>query len=66
MPHLWIWLVVVLFLVTPMVAGKLSTAGSPDLWMAFGAALCVLIISKARGLRPNAACCADGTAGRGG
>ena len=48
MPAVWAWLTVLLFLLTPVVVWQISGAGGPDLWLAFGTILAVIVISDAR------------------
>jgi hypothetical protein len=42
----WAWLCALIFLLTPVVFWQISTAGAPDIWMAFFATLAVLTISS--------------------
>lgn len=44
----WAWVAALAFLLTPVVFWQISTAGAPDLWMAFFATVRVLVISRAR------------------
>jgi hypothetical protein len=44
----WAWLVALAFLLTPVVFWQVSTAGAPDIWMAFFATTGVLAITRAR------------------
>ena len=45
----WAWLVALAFLLNPVVFWQISTAGVPDLWMAFFAIAGVLLIVRAHG-----------------
>jgi len=47
MPEAGAWLVALTFVLTPVVFWQMSTAATPDLWMAFFAALMVLQVSRA-------------------
>jgi Protein of unknown function (DUF1420) len=44
----WAWTAALLFLLTPVAFWQISTAGAPDLWMAFFATAGVLVISRTR------------------
>jgi len=44
----WAWTTALLFLLTPVAFWQISTAGAPDLWMAFFATAGVLVISRTR------------------
>lgn len=44
----WAWLAALAFLLTPVVFWQASTAGAPDIWMAFFATTGVLAIERAR------------------
>jgi len=48
----WAWVAALTFLVTPVVFWQISTAGAPDIWMAFFATTGVLVISKSKELPP--------------
>jgi hypothetical protein len=45
-PREYAWLAAIAFLVTPVVFWQISSAGTPDLWMAFFSAIGVLAIAK--------------------
>ena len=47
----WAWLCALSFLLTPVVFWQMSTAGAPDIWMAFFATTGVLVVSQIRGQR---------------
>jgi len=47
MPETGAWMVALAFVLTPVVFWQMSTAGTPDLWMAFFAVLTVLQIARA-------------------
>jgi hypothetical protein len=49
----WSWMVALVFLLTPVVFWQISSAGSPDLWMAFFVSVGALVISQARELPFN-------------
>lgn len=51
----WGWTAALVFLLTPVVFWQISAAGAPDLWMAFFATTCVLVISHLKEL-PHYAC----------
>lgn len=42
----WVWIVILLFLCTPVVFWQVSASGSPDIWMAFYATVGVIIVSR--------------------
>ena len=44
----WAWLCALSFLLTPVVFWQISTAGAPDIWMAFFAVTGVLVAARAR------------------
>jgi hypothetical protein len=44
----WAWLCGLSFLLTPVVFWQMSTAGAPDIWMAFFATTGVLVVARAR------------------
>jgi Protein of unknown function (DUF1420) len=44
----WSWMVALVFLVTPVVFWQISSAGAPDVWMAFFATLGVIVISRCK------------------
>jgi Protein of unknown function (DUF1420) len=44
----WAWLCALTFLLTPVVFWQVSTAGAPDIWMAFFAVTGVLAVARAR------------------
>ena len=44
----WPWIAALAFLLTPVVFWQATTAGAPDIWMAFFAPLCVLAIIRAQ------------------
>jgi hypothetical protein len=46
MPAAGAWLVALTFVLTPVVFWQMSTAGAPDLWMAFYALLSLLMIAR--------------------
>jgi hypothetical protein len=46
MPSAGAWLVALTFVLTPVVFWQMSTAGAPDLWMAFYALLSLLMIAR--------------------
>jgi uncharacterized protein DUF1420 len=46
----WSWIVALVFLVTPVVFWQMSISGAPDLWMAFFAALGVIVMPRLRNL----------------
>jgi hypothetical protein len=46
----WRWSVALVFLLTPVVFWQISSAGAPDLWMAFFATLGVVVISHCKEL----------------
>jgi hypothetical protein len=48
MERSWSWIVALVFLVTPVVFWQISSAGAPDLWMAFFATLGVVVTSRCR------------------
>jgi hypothetical protein len=48
LPREWAWLCALCFLLTPVVFWQASTAGAPDIWMAFFAAVGVLAVARAR------------------
>jgi hypothetical protein len=48
MDRSWSWIVALTFLVTPVVFWQISSAGAPDLWMAFFATLGVIVISHCK------------------
>ncbi len=48
LPREWAWLCALCFLLTPVVFWQASTAGAPDIWMAFFAAVGVLVVARAR------------------
>ncbi len=54
MDRCWSWMVALVFLVTPVVFWQISSAGAPDLWMAFFATLGVIVISRGKEM-PHAA-----------
>jgi hypothetical protein len=45
MPRPWAWTVALTFLLTPVVFWQISSAGAPDLWMAFFATIGVIVIA---------------------
>src|SRR5690349_9148443 len=47
----WPWVAALSFLLTPVVFWQVTTAGSPDIWMAFFVPLCVLLIARAKEAR---------------
>jgi len=47
MPETGAWLMALAFVLTPVVFWQMSTAGTPDLWIAFFAVLAVLQVSRA-------------------
>ena len=47
-PRAWALLAALLFLLTPVVFWQITSAGAPDLWMAFFAAMGVLVIARCR------------------
>jgi hypothetical protein len=49
----WAWTTALVFLLTPVVFWQISTAGAPDLWMAFFATVGVLVISRTREMPQN-------------
>jgi hypothetical protein len=44
----WAWLATLAFLLTPVVFWQMTAAGAPDIWMAFFAAVGVLVIARAK------------------
>src|SRR5487761_23441 len=44
----WAWVVALIFLSTPVVFWQISSAGAPDLWMAFFVTTAVIVISRLR------------------
>ena len=44
----WAWLCALSFLLTPVVFWQMSTAGAPDIWMAFFATTGVLVVARVR------------------
>ena len=67
-PRRYAWLAALAFLLSPVVFWQISTAGAPDLWMAFFASVGVLAIAKVReapthGLAAVCGMCAGVTAG---
>jgi hypothetical protein len=50
----WAWAAALVFLLTPVTFWQISSAGAPDVWMAFFATVGVLVISRAKEM-PSAA-----------
>jgi hypothetical protein len=50
MPRPWAWTVALAFLLTPVVFWQISSAGAPDLWMAFFATMGVIVIAASHTL----------------
>ena len=48
---LWPWIAALSFLLTPVVFWQVTTAGAPDIWMAFFLPLCVLLMARAKETR---------------
>ncbi len=48
MPRPWAWTVALTFLLTPIVFWQISSAGAPDIWMAFFATMGVIVIANSR------------------
>jgi hypothetical protein len=46
----WSWTGALVFLLTPVVFWQISTAGAPDIWMAFFATVAVIVVSRAKEL----------------
>ena len=46
----WSWMVTIVFLLTPVVFWQISSAGAPDLWMAFFTTAGALVISRSQDL----------------
>lgn len=54
LPHVWASVVALAFLLTPIVFWQMTSAGAPDLWMAFFAAMGVLAVSRCTSNSPFA------------